>query len=376
MIEVFRDRFEHRHEYAKDWQKRTGGKVLGYFCTYAPEEIMYAAGILPVRVLGGHEPQALTEPHIFGMFCPFCRDCLAQGLKGSFDYLDGIMLSQSCIHLRQAYASWRIHIPVSFQYYLPFPHGVQNKPAYKYLTSELRTFQKAIEEWTGLKISNDALDNSIEVFNKNRRLLRQIFDLRRAKHPPISGLDAMYLALSSQVVDKAEHNVLLEELLKRLQASAPSGNGNSHIRLMLIGSENDDTTFVKMVEGLGADIVIDEHCTGTRYFWNEVEPQEDRRAAIAARYIDRPPCPAKDWPDRRRIPHILSLAKDYGVQGAVLIQQKFCDPHEFDMPAIAESLKKEGVPSYNLEFDVTVPLGQFKIRMEAFLEMLRGEELF
>jgi benzoyl-CoA reductase subunit C len=376
MIEVFRDRFEHRHEYAKDWQKRTGGKVLGYFCTYAPEEIMYAAGILPVRVLGGHEPQALTEPHIFGMFCPFCRDCLAQGLKGSFDYLDGIMLSQSCIHLRQAYASWRIHIPVSFQYYLPFPHGVQNKPAYKYLTSELRTFQKAIEEWTGLKISNDALDNSIEVFNKNRRLLRQIFDLRRAKHPPISGLDAMYLALSSQVVDKAEHNVLLEELLKRLQASAPSGNGNSHIRLMLIGSENDDTTFVKMVEGLGADIVIDEHCTGTRYFWNEVEPQEDRLAAIAARYIDRPPCPAKDWPDRRRIPHILSLAKDYGVQGAVLIQQKFCDPHEFDMPAIAESLKKEGVPSYNLEFDVTVPLGQFKIRMEAFLEMLRGEELF
>lgn len=376
MIEVFQDSFEHRHEYAKDWQKRTGGKVLGYFCTYAPEEIMYAAGILPVRILGGHEPQALTEPHIFGMFCPFCRDCLAQGLKGSFDYLDGIMLSQSCIHLRQAYASWRIHIPVSFQYYLPFPHGVQNKPAYKYLTSELRTFQKAIEEWTGLKISNDALDNSIEVFNKNRRLLRQIFDLRRAKHPPISGLDAMYLALSSQVVDKAEHNVLLEELLKRLQASAPSGDGSSHIRLMLIGSENDDTTFVKMVEGLGADIVIDEHCTGTRYFWNEVEPQEDRLAAIAARYIDRPPCPAKDWPDRRRIPHILSLAKDYGVQGAVLIQQKFCDPHEFDMPAIAESLKKEGVPSYNLEFDVTVPLGQFKIRMEAFLEMLRGEELF
>lgn len=376
MIEVFQDSFEHRHEYAKDWQKRTGGKVLGYFCTYAPEEIMYAAGILPVRILGGHEPQALTEPHIFGMFCPFCRDCLAQGLKGSFEYLDGIMLSQSCIHLRQAYASWRIHIPVSFQYYLPFPHGVQNKPAYKYLTSELRTFQKAIEEWTGLKISNDALDNSIEVFNKNRRLLRQIFDLRRAKHPPISGLDAMYLALSSQVVDKAEHNVLLEELLKRLQASAPSGSDNSHIRLMLIGSENDDTTFVKMVEGLGADIVIDEHCTGTRYFWNEVEPQEDRLAAIAARYIDRPPCPAKDWPDRRRIPHILSLAKDYGVQGAVLIQQKFCDPHEFDMPAIAESLKKEGVPSYNLEFDVTVPLGQFKIRMEAFLEMLRGEELF
>ena len=131
-----------------------------------------------------------------------------------------------------------------------------------------------------------------------------------------------------------------------------------------------------MVEDWGADMVIDEHCTGTRYFWNEVEPQPDRLAAIAARYIDRPPCPAKDWPDRRRLPHIMNLARDYGVQGAVLIQQKFCDPHEFDMPAIADALQKDGIPSYNLEFDVTLPLGQFKIRMEAFLEMLRGEELF
>ena len=380
MTEVFKDWYEHRHDYARDWQKRTGGKVLGYFCTYAPEEIMYAAGILPVRVLGGHEPQALTEPHIFGMFCPFCRDCLAQGLKGSFDYLNGIMLSQSCLHLRQAFTSWRLHIPVSYQYYLPFPHGVQNPPAYKYLTSELRAFQKSIEDWTGKKISNEALDKAIEIYNTNRRLLRQIFDLRRAKHPPISGLEAMYLALSSQMVDKAEHNVLLEQLLERLQtgssAGASAGNGNSHIRLMFVGSENDDTAFIKMVEGLGADIVIDEHCTGTRYFWNEVEPQEDRLAAIAARYIDRPPCPSKDWPLRRRIPHIVGLAKDYGVQGAVLIQQKFCDPHEFDMPAIAAALKKEGVPTYNLEFDVTVPLGPFKIRMEAFLEMLKGEELF
>ena len=380
MMEVFRDWVGHRHEYATEWKRRSGGRLMGYFCTYAPEELIYAAGILPVRVLGGHEPQAVTEPHIFGMFCPFCRDCLAQGLLGKYNYLDGIMIAQSCLHLRQAFASWRMHVPISYDYYLPMPHGVQSRHAYKYLTAELQAFQKSLEEWTGQPIKEDALDYAIELYNTNRRLLRQIFELRRLKHPPLSGLDAMYLALSAQMVDKAEHNVMLEELLQRLRAeegaSARAGNGNSRIRLMLIGSENDDTTFVKMVEDLGADIVIDEHCTGTRYFWNEVEPQPDRLAAIAARYIDRPPCPSKDWPERRRVPHIMTLAQDYGVQGAVLIQQKFCDPHEFDMPAIADALKKEGIPSYNLEFDVTLPLGQFKIRMEAFLEMLRGEELF
>jgi len=111
MVTQFKEWEQNRHEYAKAWKEKTGGKVLGYFCTYVPEEILLAADILPVRILGSHEPQDVTEPHIFGMFCPFCRDCLAQGLKGRYDYLDGIMIAQSCLHIRQAYTSWEIHIP-------------------------------------------------------------------------------------------------------------------------------------------------------------------------------------------------------------------------------------------------------------------------
>ena len=90
--------------------------------------------------------------------------------------------------------------------------------------------------------------------------------------------------------------------------------------------------------------------------------------AIASRYIDRPACPSKDWPERTRLPHILKLAQDFNVQGALLIQQKFCDPHELDIPNIRQHLEQNGIPTYFLEFDVTVPVGQFKTRVEAFLE--------
>ena len=121
LFDQFRDWYKNRHDYATAWKERTGGKVMGYFCTYVPEEILYAADILPVRILGSHEPQDVTEPHIFAMFCPFCRDCLAQGLKGRFDYLDGIMIAQSCLHIRQAFTSWDIHIPTDYSYYLPHP---------------------------------------------------------------------------------------------------------------------------------------------------------------------------------------------------------------------------------------------------------------
>ena len=146
---------------------------------------------------------------------------------------------------------------------------------------------------------------------------------------------------------------------------------------MIIGSEDDDRIFMKNVEALGATFVIEEHCTGSRYLWDDVVPQEDRLLAIASRYINRVPCPSKDWPEFTRIQHAVKLAKDFNVQGALVIQNKFCDPHGIEIPPLREALKKVGVQTYPLEFDVTVPWGQFRTRVEAFLETLTGlEELF
>jgi len=374
MMDRFKGWYENRHEYARKWKKETGGKVVGYFCTYVPEEILYAAGILPVRILGSHEPQDVTEPHIFGMFCPFCRDCLAQGLKGKYDYLDGIMIAQSCLHIRQAFTSWKIHIPVDFNYYLPMPNNVQSKRAVPYLEGELRAFKEALEKWIGKAITDENLNLGIEIMNRSRRLTRELYELRKEDNPPVTGLEAMYTVVSSQMVDKREFSEALQKTLDELKKK-PSEQ-NSKIRLMILGSENDDTEFVKMVESLGAVFVVDDHCTGSRYFWNEVEANGNPLRTIAARYVDRVPCPSKDWPERIRINHINSLAQDWKVQGAVVIQQKFCDPHELDIPAIIESLKTSGVPAQFLELDVTVPVGQFKTRVEAFLEMLGEEDLF
>src|SRR5512136_2204880 len=149
MLEMYKELYEARHGYAKEWKQKNGGKVMGYFCTYVPEEIYYAAGILPVRILGSHEPQDVTEPHIFAMFCPFCRDCLAQGLKGRYDYLDGLMIAQSCLHIRQTFWSWRRHIPIDYTHYIFMPHGVQTAGRYEYLRGELAVLKESLEKWVG-----------------------------------------------------------------------------------------------------------------------------------------------------------------------------------------------------------------------------------
>jgi len=371
----FREWIDKRHEYAKAWKERTGNKVIGYFCTYVPEEILSAADILPVRVLGSHEPPTVTEPYIFAMYCHFCRDSLAQGLKGKFNYLDGIVEGQSCLHLRQAFNGWRLHIPIDYAYYIYVPHGIQTPRAVPYFKQELAKFKQSLEEWTGKRITDQDLDKGIATLNSNRELMRRVTEYRKADPPKLTGLEAMEMTLASQLVDKAEHTKLLEQLLQELPDRKLARA--SDIRLMIIGSEDDDRVFMKNVENLGATFVVDEHCTGTRYYWDDVKPREDRLEAIAERYVNRVPCPSKDWPELTRIQHAVRLAKEYNVNGALIIQNKFCDPHGIEIPPLKDALAQVGVQTYPLEFDVTVPWGQFRTRVEAFLETLTGlEELF
>ena len=369
-LEQLQEVARQRDSFARGWKARTGRGVVGYMCTYVPEEIVYAAGLLPVRVLGSRQPQDVSEAHIFGMFCPFCWDCLAQGLLGRYDYLDGLVTAHCCIHIRQAFDSWRRHIPLQYSHYVFSPAHIQSPRAFPVMAQEFQAFKASLEAWTGQAISQEALQGAIDVYNTNRRLLRQLYELRKQESPPISGVEAMEVVLAGMFMDKAEHNRLLQELLTGLPSRPGMGPG---VRLMLIGSEDDDTQFVALAESLGARVVVDDHCTGTRYFWNEVPPGPDPLAALAQRYIDRPPCPTKDLVERRRLPHILALAQEWRVQGALLILQKFCDPHEFDLPVIRSSLQEHGIPSIFLEFDLTVPLGQFRSRIEALLEMLQME---
>lgn len=374
MFTKFFEWYEKRHDYARDWLSKNNGEVVGCFCSYVPEEIVYAAGLLPVRMLGSHEPQDVTEPHIFGMFCPFCRDVLAQGLKGRCDYMKGITIAQSCLHLRQAFTSWRNHVPHDFSHYIYIPNKVQTEHARPYYAAELVKYKEALEKWTGKKITDDALKAACDLYNENRRLMHEVYDLRKGPDPKVTGLEAMIMVASSFMVDKKDHNAELKRILPELKNRQM--NRETGARLMIVGSEDDDTAFIKMVESVGATVVVDDHCTGSRYFWNETEFKGDLMQDIANRYIDRVPCPTKDWEDRRRFPHILQLARDFKVDGVIMIQQKFCDPHECDMVPLKEYLKANNLPALFLELDVTVPLGQFRIRVEAFLEMFGVEELF
>jgi benzoyl-CoA reductase subunit C len=373
-IDNFREILEGRHEYAKAWKEKTGGKVIGWLCSYSPVELMHAAGMLPVRILGSHEVQDVTDRYLFPTVCPFSRDALAQGLKGRYDYLDGLAMARTCSHVQGTFDNWRNYVPTPFIYFIWFPCHRASARATDCLVGELKDFKEAMEKFIGKEITVADLDRSIDLFNKNRSLMRQVYEFRKSENPPITGAECMEMVVAGQLMDVEEHNKLLEKLLEELP-NRDLGR-EAGLRLMMVGSEMDDIVFVRMMEELGCTVVIDEHCTGSRYFWDDVIAQDDRLAAIADRYINRWPCPAVSSDFRDRLDRILQHAKDWDVQGVLVYQQKFCDPHEFDIPSLQEMFKEHDIPTLMLEFDVTIPFGQFRTRVEAFLEMAELEVLY
>ncbi len=109
-MEKFRKVLANPHEYAKDWKARTGGKVVGYLCPNLPEEVAYAAGVLPVRLLSKHEPDDTSDRHMYGN-CYCARDILVQIEKGNYDYVDGAVYAEACQWMRHTFASWQQHMP-------------------------------------------------------------------------------------------------------------------------------------------------------------------------------------------------------------------------------------------------------------------------
>lgn len=369
MIEKFKEWVDNRHDYAQAWKARTGGKILGYMCCYAPEEIAYAAGILPVRIDSSHKPQSLSAAHMPGTFCPWSRDCLGEGLQGTYNYVDGIFLGRSCRQMQVAFDIWTLNVPTSYSRFIDVPHVVQSRRARPLLRQELDGFKRSLEQWLGKTISDEKIRQAIEVYNRNRRLLMQLYEMRKADPPPLTGEEAFYVVMATMFADKAEVNSELEKLIAQLPQRKDGPKVKT--RVIIIGGENSNPELYTVVEG-ASNVVTDDQCYGRRYFWGEVQTDKyaDLLEAIAARYLEKPRCPLKDTGERLRPDYIMKLIQDYDAKAVIQVHEKFCDPHEFEVPQLRKFFQERNIPFLTLELDTTLAAGPVRLRTEALVEMV------
>lgn len=376
IIEKFRHITENTHEYAKSLQGK-GRPLAGYMCTHVPEEILYAAGIIPVRILSAHVSQAMTRSYIHETYCSFSHDCAYQGLQQNSDYLDLITHSSSCIHMAEAFNVWvRFAGFQEKSYLLPYPHIIHTKHAAGFMVESFGEFKQFIEKFAKKSITDDDIERAIKVYNHTRRLLKRLWGFLRRDNPPITGPEVATATLAAQVMDKQECNQMLEQLIQRLEAEP--GKEPSGVRLMVTGGACDDLRVFDLIEHLNysTNLIFIDSCTAARYFWFEVpEDRSDKLEAIAEGYISRIPCPAKDTVpgtgEKKRFRFIQQFIEDFRPDGIVFIYQRFCSPQSMDVVALKPILNMLGIPATELELDTTVPITLFGTQLEALVETIK-----
>jgi bzd-type benzoyl-CoA reductase N subunit len=356
------------------WEERyPGRRAFGTLCTYVPEEILHAAGFVPVRLLPLPLPLPYqgrgdtSEAHLQSYTCSLARRILEQALQGRFDFLDGVLFSHTCDTMQGLADIWRLNFPSQFVATVVQPVALASPHAQAYLVAELRQLMVRLEAQFDITITDEALRASIRLYNQNRELLSQLYAVRE-RLPSVAVWQAVTAAM---LMPKEEHNALLSQAIGAMTGNAAIPAQSPQTRLLLTGATLDDATLLEIIEAAGARVVADDLCTGARYF-DTLVAEGDPLEALAQRQLQRLPCPCKHRSLDARARHLLNLAAQHHADGVIFVLKKFCEPHAWDYPYLAAALTKAGRPHLLLETEQTTPVEQVRTRVEAFLEMLHG----
>ncbi len=355
--------------------KKQGKKVFGWLCTYVPEEILHAAGILPIRIIG-YSHEAETDDGTALLYinnCSFSRSCLQLGLEGQYDFLDGVVGGSTCDGARRLFDVWRQYIGTPFHHVMTVPRKYTER-AHQLYYHETIKLKEHLEEYLGFTISDEAIRESALLYNRSRQLLMQLYDLRKRDKPPVTGAEVMEVLNAAYRMPKEIFNEWLEELLDEIEASGRAFSGRA--RVMINGSVLTNPQFIKSIESQGALVVTDELCTSTRYWGDEIILDDGRPILeeISRRYLNNFPC-ARMYPSDVRFDRIIDFVREYRVDGVISQIVRFCVPYSHDLPLLTERLNEQGIPTLALDVEYgSSGSGQVATRVQAFLEMLEARD--
>jgi len=354
--------------------REDGGRVVGYFCSVMPEELLIAGGLMPFRMRGNMSRGTDNADVYFTSWnCSFPRHCFNLALLGEFNFLDGLVVAGTCDTIRFVFDNWKKSpVKTPFIHLLNVPH-VSGEPMVDYFRGELAKLRLALETSFGITITDDKVWDAVRLCNRTRELQQAIYALRKSDHPPISGSEMVQVMVAGASMPKEEYNDDLETLLNSLKSSIDDSR-TYDARLLVVGSGGDDTIITQIAEEMNAVVVNDHTCFGGKVKYGTIsETGGDPLEAIAKyQVLDRPFCPKIGGAYQLRLDVILNLIKEYRIDGMIGQRMGCCDSWSGELYSLRTDLKSEGIPSMILERDyIPDSIGQISTRIQAFIETIR-----
>jgi benzoyl-CoA reductase/2-hydroxyglutaryl-CoA dehydratase subunit BcrC/BadD/HgdB len=362
--------------------RRAGKKVVGAFCLYAPEELAYAADATMVGLCGGADFSVPDADAVLPRnLCPLIKSFYGFRLNRTCPYFqssDLVVGETTCDGKKKVYELLNELIPT---YVLEIPHKPDTKQGKDFWFKELEAFKAELEKLTGNKITAEKLKASIELINNKRKALKRLSDLRAKSPTPISGLDALLIMQISFNDDVKRFTAKVNELCDELEERVKKGEGvasKDAPKLMISGCPMaiPNWKLHSIAENLGASVLVEESCVGTRYFTDLVEPKgesvDDLLWAIVEKY-SKIPC-ACFTPNDARIERVNELAKQFNVEGVIYYTLQNCHDYNVEAIKVDRAVKALGLPMLKIETDYAMgDSEQIKTRVEAFLEIIRAK---
>ena len=359
--------------YARDWKQRTQGKVVGILPMNFPQELVHAAGALPVTIQEGAAPITLGRGFLFEYYCGYTRSLIDQAATGQFDDLDAVFLVDHCVALLGAADAMRFAMPDKPIVLAQFSASMDepwNRPD---ISRNIGYMRRRLSELCQVEITDARLSNSVALYNENRRLLRQLYDLRRSGELTLSSVQMQLLVQTSMIMDVEEHTRIITELIPLLGSQERRSGVRVHLSGHFCHAPPPD--LLEMIESCGGIVVDDDLYTGFRYISTDVPATGDPADALMAWYFARNanvPCATRaqksvDWET------FLAAAVEKNRAGAVImLMPKFCEPHMLYYPELRKELDRRGIPHLLIETEHEgLPLESLRTRVEALIERVQ-----
>lgn len=371
ILEQFRKIAEEPYNKYLREHKEGGGKILGTFCSYVPEELVIAAGMIPFRMRAvGSTKTTLGDTWFSSFNCSYTRHLFDLALEGKFKFLDGLVFMNACDHIRRMYDNWKaaLNYP-ALVHFVAVPHKKENG-AIGWYRDELALFKKALEEHLKIDISDDALRQAISTSNRVRRQLKKIYDMRLDDTPPITGAETLSVIMAGTALPKEQFLKMLDELIDEITGRKVYSDDAP--RLMIQSGCLEEIEHLELIEGQGAALVDDSLCFGRRYFDTEVdEDSEDPLDALAERYMNHLSCPRICDDFKNRIEFLKNSIRQSRLDGLIVERLKFCDLWGGEAFILKRESEKLSLPTLYLERELYAGSeGQLRTRVQAFMERI------
>ncbi|MCK6459130.1 MAG: 2-hydroxyacyl-CoA dehydratase [Planctomycetes bacterium] len=349
--------------------REAGGRVLGHFQVYFPEELAHAAGLLPVKVRGATIDAMQAESRFGSYLCSILKTSLELAISKKLE-LDFFVSHPICDAARNLAAVFARNTSYPCQI-LYLPQNANSKHAATYLAGEYRRLLSDIEGVRGQKVTDDALRRSIAVFNRNRALLRELYELRRDAPWLVAADEAYVLTGLAGILPREEHNELLQWMLQELRKRG--GRQQDRIRVVFEGGfcEQPPLDLIRMI-GQSCYLVDDDLLIGLRWITSDVPTQGDPVAALAESYLERSSySPVQHDLRKPKEKMLLERIRESRADAAILAAAKMCEPGLEEQVAYTRALDEHKVPYFVTEFQETMTsFDQLEIQLETFVENL------